>query len=171
MKTFRNTRSDASGKAVRRGPSSISGFTLAETVVAVLLASIMFLAIYACFGSGWGMIKMTSQDLRATQVLMQRLERIRLCDFTQVTNASVNPPTSIEYFDPKNQGAGKGGVAYTITYSSAIPASGTIPDAYRTSMFLVTVGAWWTNGTTVHNRSMQTYVARDGIQSYVLKGP
>lgn len=155
-------------KCGRKG--SAAGFTIVETMMAVTLAAITLSALYACFASGWSLIRVTSQDLRATQILLQRLERIRLCDYSKLGDATLNPSTSTEYFDPKDQSNGGGGVLYTINCAITVPGSGSLPAAYRTNMSLVTVDAWWTNGTQVFNRSMQTYVARDGMQSYVVKG-
>ena len=158
------------GRFASDAKQAARGFTLLETLVSVLLASITLSALYACFAGGWNLIRVTSQDLRATQILLQRMERIRLCDFSQATDQVLNPSSSKEYFDPKNQNAGGGGVSYAITCAITTPSSGSLPEAYRTNMLLVSVAAWWTNGTQVFNRSMETYVARDGMQSYVVKG-
>jgi hypothetical protein len=162
-------RGRASGFAVA-GSNRALAFTLVETVIAVLLATMMLTALYTCFASGWSLIQITGQDLRATQILLQRMERVRLCDFTQIKDTGLNPSSSVEYFDPKDQGTGGGGVAYTVTFASTTPSSGSLPEAYRMNMLLVTVGTCWTNGTRVYNRSMQTYVAKDGMQSYVSGG-
>jgi Tfp pilus assembly protein PilE len=162
-------RMRASGPGVAAS-NCASGFTLVETVIAVLVATVMLTALYACFACGWSLIKITDQDLRATQIVLQRMERVRLCNFTQVKDTGLNPSTSLEYYDPKDQPNGGGGVAYTVTYSNATPAAGSLPEAYRTNMLLVTVGASWTNGTKAYNRSMQTFVARDGMQPYISSG-
>ena len=130
----------------------------------------MFTALYAGFSYGLATMGVTRQDLRATEIILQRLERVRLCSFSQVTDTSINPATSTEYYDPADQSSGYGGVPYTLTFSATVPASGALPDAYRTNMLLVTVGAAWTSGNLQHSRSMQTYVAQNGIQSYVATG-
>jgi prepilin-type N-terminal cleavage/methylation domain-containing protein len=147
-----------------------AGFTLPEAMIAVLLAAVMLVALYGCFASGYSMMRVSREDLRATQIILQRMERLRLCTFDQVKDPKVNPPLVTEYFDPVHQNNGGGGIAYTITYSNSYPPMGTVPLGYRTNMLLVTVNASWISGKNKRNRSMQTYVARDGIEGYVSTG-
>jgi len=90
-----------------------------------------------------------------------------LCAFDQLTNTVYNPSTFTESFDPKDDATHAGGVTYNGTYTSVVPAAGSLPDAYRTSVLLVTVNLNWTSGNMQHSRSMQTYAARDGIAGYV----
>ena len=162
-------------KAFHRSPeisarASAAAFTLLEGMVSLGVGGIALIALYAGFTYGFATIDVTRQDLRATEIIVQRLERVRLCSFNQVTNTSVNPLTSVEYYDPPDQTNGAGGIAYTVTFNASVPASGTLPDAYRTNMLLVTVGASWSSGNLQHSRSMQTYVAQNGIESYVSTG-
>jgi hypothetical protein len=145
----------------------LSGFTVPEALIGILLAAIMLLALYGCFASGYSMLTVTREDLRATQILLQRLERVRLCTFDQVKNAAVNPSITTEYFAPDQQGSGSPGVLYTVKYTSAVPTPGSVPEPYRTNMLLVTVGAEWMSGKVKRTRSMQTYVARDGMEGYI----
>jgi len=153
-----------------RPVASAAGFTLVESVMAIGLASIMFIALHACFAAGFSMVGVTREDLRATQIIIQRMERVRLCTFDQLKNSSLNPPSTIEYYDPANQGKGQGGVAYTVTFASSIPPAGSLAEAYRTNMLLINVGASWNSGNIKRSRSMQTYVSKDGMQAYVSDG-
>jgi hypothetical protein len=145
-------------------------FTVPEALIAVLLAALMLVALYGCFASGFSMMRVSREDLRATQIILQRMERLRLCTFDQVQNPNINPPIVMEYFDPVNKDKGGGGVGYTVTFTSSYPPMGTVPLAYRTNMLLVTVKASWISGKNKCNRSMQTYVTRDGIEGYVSTG-
>src|SRR5688572_18287622 len=137
-------------------------------MIAVLIAAVMLVALYGCFASGYSMLKVTREDLRATQIIIQRMERLRLCSFDQVRDPVVNPPVTQEYFNPNS--SANGGVLYTVTFSNRFPQIGTIPGAYRTNMLLVTVNASWTSGKIKRNRSMQTYVARQGLEEFVSDG-
>lgn len=146
-------------------------FTLPEVVLATFLGVVMFTALFASFASGYALTEIAREDLRATQILLTRLERVRLCAWESVTNATINPPTFEEYYDPTDAFSAGGGVVYKGTFTATMPQGPIIPDAYRTNMLLVTVGVSWTNSSKVVNqRSMRTYVARYGMQSYVLKG-
>jgi hypothetical protein len=145
---------------------AVSGFSLTETVIAVALSAIMVGALYACCGFGFKTIEVTREDLKASQIMLSRLEAIRLCTFSQVTNPTNNPATFTEYFDSKNQK----GVVYNGTFSAALPPVGTIPEGYRTNMLLVSVGLSWTSDNIARYRNYQTYVARDGIEGYISAG-
>ncbi len=147
-----------------------SGFTLTETVVAIALGSMMFAGIYTCFAWGFGTVRTARENLRATQIILKRMETIRLCNFTQLTDTNYNPATFTDYYDPKDQSGGMGGAVYSGTYTALMAASGALPDSYRSNMLLITIGVSWTSGNVQRSRSMQTYVAQNGIDGYVATG-
>jgi type II secretory pathway pseudopilin PulG len=148
-----------------------AGFTLVEALVAFGLGGIMLLALYASFAYGFTSVRMARENLRATQILLKRMEGVRLCTFAQVTNATYTPQSFTEYYDPTDQTNGSGGgVLYTGTYSATVPTNLT-GTSYASDMRLITVTVNWTNynraNPIAHTRQMQSYVARNGIQSYV----
>ena len=140
---------------------SASGFTL---------SAIMFTSLYGAFASGFATVRVNRENLRATQIMLSKLEGIRLCTFDQLTNTVYNPATFTESFDPKDDASHTGGVVYNGTYTSAMPGPGSLPNTYRTNMLLVTANLNWTSGNMQHSRTMQTYAARDGIAGYVSVG-
>lgn len=142
-----------------------AGFTLVETLVAMGLGSVMMAALYSCFGTGFSALRAAREDLQATQIMLNRMERIRLCTWSQVTNPAYNPPVSTEYFDP-----GDNQIPCRVTFKATVPPVGSLPEAYRNDLLLVTVQVIWTSGHIQHRRSLQTYVAKNGIQSYVSTG-
>lgn len=147
-----------------------TGFTLAESVIAIAVGSLMFAGLYACFGWGFTTVRVARENLRATQIILKHMESLRLCSFTQLIDTNYNPATFKDYYDPKDQSSGAGGAVYSGTYSATVPASGTVPDSYRTNMLLITIGVNWTSGNLQRSRSMQTYVAQNGIDGYVATG-
>src|ERR1041384_2859496 len=109
------------------GRALVRAFTLVETMVAVLvLGTIMVPALYASFTIGFATVRVTREDLRATEMLVQRMETLRICPFEEVRTNTLRNPTSVKETN--------GGAIYTITFSNAVPASGTLPDSYRTNM-------------------------------------
>jgi type II secretory pathway pseudopilin PulG len=156
-----------SGTTENKKHRGTAAFTLAETIIGMGLAGLMLSAFMACFSFGMGMVRLSREDLRATQILLQRMERVRLCTFDQVRNTTVNPPTATESYCPVAQADGGGGVLYTVTFSNSVPPLGRLPEGYRTNVLLVTATATWTSGNIQHQRSMETYVAREGIAGYV----
>jgi len=58
--------------------SACSAFTLVEVMVAVWLGAIMFVGLYLGFSQGFAVIQLTRENLRATQILQEKAETIRL---------------------------------------------------------------------------------------------
>ncbi|HTL58495.1 MAG TPA: hypothetical protein VL361_22600 [Candidatus Limnocylindrales bacterium] len=142
-----------------------AAFTLAEVVVAVFVLGTIGGGFCLALSSGFSVLQTTREDLRATQILMQKIEAVRLCTWSQLGNVSFQ-----EKYDPLSTSTNQG-VAYfgTVTVGPAT----SIPDtaSYAPNMALVTVNLNWTNynrGTAIpHARQMQTQVARYGLQNYI----
>jgi type II secretory pathway pseudopilin PulG len=140
-----------------------AAFTLVETVVATSITAVMVPAIYASLVAGFAMLQVTRENLRATQIIVQRMEAIRLSPYTLIQNPSSYPTNSTDYYCTNGK---TNGVAYTVGYNCQ-PGPASLPPSYRTNMVLVTVNASWTSGKVQRTRSMQTYVAKNGIQRFV----
>ena len=141
-------------------------FTLVETVVATFVTALVLPGLYACFAAGFSMIQSTRENLRATQIVVQRMEAIRLSPYKFLQDPTAYPTNATDYYCPSGKTNGATGAAYTVTYNWA-PGPSTLPPSYRSNVVLVTVGASWTSGNVQRTRSMQSYVARYGIQRLV----
>src|SRR5215472_7102260 len=150
-----------------RSRAASCGFTLIETAVSLPIVAVVMVSLYACFTQGFNVVGQEREDLRATQIILKQLERIRLSPFNQLTSTNYNPQTFTDYFDPADRSSGGGGTVYTGTFTPSVPAVGTLPESYRTNMLLITIGVSWTSANIQHSRSMQTWVAQNGIQSYI----
>jgi len=156
--------------APKADEGSASGFTLVENVVALSIVAIMLTSLYGGFASGFSTMCTSREAQRATQIMLTKLETVRLSNYTLLSDKGYNPTSFTDYFDPKNVANGAGGIVYTGTFTPSVPLAGTIPESYRTNMTLITVSVSWTSGKVQHTRTMQTYAARDGIESYVSLG-
>jgi len=139
---------------------------LMETVVATLIAGIMLPILYTGAASSFSTALSTRENLRATQIIVQRMEALRLVPYKTLQDPVAYPTNYTEYYNPSGQTNGTRGTAYTITYNWA-PGPSSLPPSYRTNMLLVTVSASWNSGNVQRTRSMQSYVTRYGIQHYV----
>jgi len=143
-----------------------SGFTLAEVLVAVLVLAIIAVAFYGALSSGFSVVQSTREDLRATQILMQKVEAIRLCTWSQLTNFTFQ-----EQYDPTATSSTSGGVVYNGTVSDGSATNIPNSAAYASNMRLITLTLNWTNyngrAPVSHARQMQTQVARYGLQNYI----
>jgi Tfp pilus assembly protein PilV len=151
--------------SVRR--TAQSAFTVAEVVVAVLVLTVVATAYYAGLSYGFEITQSSRENLRATQIMMQKTEAIRLCTWSQLTN-TINFK---ENYDPLGATNKTAGTLYAGALSTN--SASAIPDtvSYKKNMRQVTVTIYWTNynGKTpvVHSRQMQTQVARYGLQNYL----
>jgi type II secretory pathway pseudopilin PulG len=137
-----------------------------EILVSILMAGIMLPALFIGLGFAFSGMQAMRENCRATQIMVQRMEAIRLAAYSTLQNPTAYPTNSTEYYSPSGQPSGKGGTPYTISYNWA-SAPSALPPSYRTNMMLVTVTAAWKSGSVQHTRSMQSYVAKYGIQRYV----
>lgn len=150
----------------REASRRTSAFTLADVIVAVFVLGTIGGAFCIALSSGFSVIQTTREDLRATQIMMQKVEAVRLCTWSQLTNFDFQ-----ESYDPlsgTNQSAGAkyfGNVV--IGPASTVPGSA----SYAPNMCQVTVNLSWTNYNlnvpVVHTRQVQTQVARYGLQNYI----
>jgi Tfp pilus assembly protein PilV len=147
-------------------PLARSGHTLAEVLVAAAFLGISVISLYTGFFSGFQLTHMSRENVRATQIMVKKLETIRLCSWEQLSNF---PATFQETFDAGPIQNGTRDLIYygTVTFG---PPDAVGDTSYKTNMLLVTVSLAWTNlnGRTpiVHQQQMQTHVARYGSQNY-----
>lgn len=148
------------------GQSSASAYTLMEVLVAVFVLAVIGLAYYAALASGFSLVQSTREDLRATQIMTQKIEAIRLCTWSQLTNFNFQ-----ESYDPLAATNNSQGTVYYGSVALVAPASITNNPSYYANMKQVTVSLAWTNYNgkipLAHSRQMQTQVARYGLQNYV----
>ena len=138
--------------------------TLVETVIAVVILSIASAGIVGSINYGMFMMRLARENGRATQVMLEKLESIRLYDWDQVTAAGFVPATFTNVYDPQG-GVNQQGVVYygTMTVSNS-PWATTY--AAKLMQFTVTV-SWTTAGKINHYRELSTLVAQNGMQPYV----
>jgi hypothetical protein len=145
-------------------------YTLAEVMVGVAMMGILFTSLYAGMSSGFALTQVARENLRATQIMLERMEGIRLYNWNQLVYSNMIPTWFTSYYYPLTNAGESRGIPYvgrlTITNASLSPAP-----TYSGDMRLVTVQIWWTNslGTNkvVRTRQMQTYVGRMGLQNYI----
>src|SRR5690242_10568055 len=91
-------------------------FTLIETIVATFLAAVMLPTLYASTAAGFAMIKISRENLRATQILVQRVEAIRLSSYN---SAKGFPTNATDYYCASGATNNASGAVYTVTYNWA----------------------------------------------------
>jgi len=144
-------------RAIRPG-----AFTLVEVVVALALIALLVAAVYSAITSGMGTIRMARENLRATQILLEKTEVIRLYHWEQLNSGYV-PTQFVANYDTASTSTNSG-ILYYGTVKIAPAVTGT---TYADDMREVTVSVNWKTGSIKRTRQMKTYVCRSGIQNYV----
>jgi hypothetical protein len=150
-------------------------YTLAEIMVSVFVLAVMLTSLYAGFSSGFAIVKLSQENLRATQIMVQKLEDVRIYTWSQVTNTTFLRTNFTDYYNPSGTNNSTTGATYSGSVLVA-NADASIPADYRNRMKAITITLFWTNflqkpntNVIVRSRQMQTQVARYGMQDYIYK--
>lgn len=141
-------------------------FSLVEAVVGLAILGITFTALYAGISSGFAVTQVARENLRATQIMLEKMECIRLYNWNQLNYSNMLPKSFVGYYYPLATNGESKGIAYygTFTITNASVYSGA---SYESSMRKVIVSISWTNGGVARSRNMSTMVSKRGIQNYV----
>lgn len=141
-----------------------SAFSLVETIIGFALLSIVFLSLLASFSSGFALVQSTRENQRATQILLEKMEVIRLYSWDQLHIPGFIPSNFVTSFFTTNEAAV--GLIYT---GEVQITDAPVSEVYANDLKLVTVNLKWTSGDRQHEREMSTFVSRYGLQNYILQ--
>ena len=137
-----------------------AAFTLIEGMIGVAVMGVVFVSLYTGMASGFQSIRTAQENLRATQVMTEKFEAIRLYNWEQINTPGFIPDTFTAKYAPNASNPG-------ITYSGTIRISAMGPEPYTTDMRMVTVVLTWQSGPRTNTRVLTSYVGRYGLQNYV----
>src|SRR5512136_482740 len=92
-------RTFSAGSVLGERKRSAAGYTFAEVLVAAAILGVVATSLYAAFSGGFFIIQSTRENLRATQVMVQKLEAIRLLTWSQLGNTNYLKPVFTEPYD------------------------------------------------------------------------
>jgi type II secretory pathway pseudopilin PulG len=150
-----------SGTAVLRG--SQCGFSLAEVMVAAGVLGFMLVSLFAGFSSGFAVLRAARENLRATQILEEKMEVIRLIKWSDVSPGFI-PTTFTAPFDADDPTNAPSGLDY---YGTVTVTNAPISETYADHLKMIHIDLSWTSGNITHKRQMTTYVSEYGLQNYI----
>lgn len=150
-------------------------FTLIEVAVAIAVIMISFGAVYGMLTMGLSISESSRENLRATQIMLDKMEGVRLYNWTQVNDPTVLISGFTNYFFETNNVGLSTATGYGIQYTGMVTVAAVpFTTTYSSSMRQVTVtvnwnssGCGWNSGKLAHTRTMATYVAQQGMQNYI----
>lgn len=166
-------------------------FTLPEVLVAIALVGIMVAALYGGMTSSTLSVTLAREDLRATQVMLEKLEIVRSYTWAQLF-PNVDPDESDEddgdTFDPDDPDYVEDDIPFTIPKTFTAPFIPGDPDnggfvyngniaivpaplteQYSNSLAQVTIEVIWTSGGITRTRQMRSFFAQYGMQNNITR--
>lgn len=145
--------------------NSQAASSLAEVLAAVTILGISAAGLMAAMANGFRTVEFARENQRATQILMEQAEMIRLYSWDQINSPGIVPTNFTAVFDPQADG-GKG-LSYRCKVAIANVPSSVFSTSYAANMRQVTLILNWTSKDVPRSRTNYTLVAKDGFQNYV----
>jgi prepilin-type N-terminal cleavage/methylation domain-containing protein len=165
MKTecrYREKTRPGTGWLVRNLPDGAheGGFTLVELLVAVFILAVVVYSLYSGYAFGFTVIRVSQENVRASQLAAQKLETLRIYGWSQTASNNFIPANFITSYAP---GAASPGTSYT---GRIAIASAPVTESYASTLRQATVTLTWASGGVLRTRSMTTFISQYGIQTY-----
>jgi len=132
-------------------------------MVALSVLGFMVVSLYAGFSSGFAVLRVARENLRATQVLQERMEVLRLIKWDDVAPGFIPMTFTAPFYATEPTNTTVGAFGYTGTVIITNPPAETYSDHLR----MIQIGLTWTSGNVTRSRQMTTYVSRYGLQNYL----
>lgn len=139
------------------------GFSLIEVMVGMMIAGIVITSLYASFSSGFAITESARENLRATQIMVEKMETVRLYTWDQINTPGFIPTSFTNYYAEGSGTTNRGFKYFGRTSISNAP----LGTSYSNDMKLVTIDLTWANGSQPRTRQMTSLVARYGLQAYI----
>jgi len=137
-------------------------FTLVEVIIGAGILVFTVVSLYGAFSFGFSTIKLSQEEVRADQILVQKLETLRVYDWSRITNNYVPTNFASTYSTT--------GPEHGVTYYGSLSVTPFIPsrvnESYSDSLRLVNASVEWISGGISRTRSMTTLISQYGIQTY-----
>lgn len=147
------------GSPAKRGSR---GSAIMEALMTSAIVGTMGGGLIGTFTYGFMAMQMVRENQRATQIILEKVETLRLYSWDQVMAPGFIPPTFTAVFDPQ---ADEDGMTYSGSVEITEPSSGS---AYGGNLRELVVTVTWTSvNKAQRTRTLATYIAKDGLQNYV----
>jgi prepilin-type N-terminal cleavage/methylation domain-containing protein len=145
--------------------ADFAAFTLIEVMVGLALIALVGTGLYAGIGAAFTQLRLSRENLRATQILEGKMEVVRQYNWDQVANLPGFIPTSFtESFFANNPTNSTSNFMFTgnVTVTNA-----PITESYSNDLRMIKIRLTWTSGGVRHQRQAITFVSQYGLQRYV----
>jgi hypothetical protein len=132
-------------------------------MIGVSVLAVGMAGLYTGFVQGYRLLGAIREDRRATQILLQTTETLRLYTWSQLHDTNFLPQTFTTSFDPDS--SSNSGLTYTGQIAvTSFPGS---IESYSNNISLVTLSLNWRSQSISHQRQINTLVTSNGLYTYV----
>jgi len=138
-------------------------FSLVEVMFATVIIAVVFVSLYVAISQGFGVVQVARENLRATQIMQEQVEILRILNWDQVTTnpAPWNFNASFYPANLTNQG---------VVYSGSVNITNApVSSTYTTDVRLAVVSLSWMSGKVSRRRELRTLVSHYGLHNYFLR--
>lgn len=146
----------------RKPETATLAFTLAEVLVAAAIGAFVFSGFFLCLTQGVTVTRLARENLRASQILEQQMETIRLYTWDQINSNGFVPTSFVFPIDPTSTNTN----TTAIYIGSIIITNTAMTESYSNDHVQVTVNVKWTNSFVQRTRQMTTIVSKYGLHNY-----
>lgn len=158
------------GQPGRTELRSQRGFTLVEVMVAVIILAAVFVGFYVNLKQGFASVETSRENLRATQIMEQQMETIRLYTWSQINSNGYVPTSFTSAFTPDTNGLTRSHWVNNLVYTGTVTISANtgMTESYAADHVLVTVSLTWHSdaNNTTNSAKMSTLVSKYGLHNY-----
>ena len=154
----------------RKGQRRKEAFLLVEAVIGMALLGLVFMAMYTGLCTTAFSLQLSRENLRATQLMTEKLETIRLYGWKKIGDPLFILPRTFNYQVPVYPDdpslPGNNATVRTFNVDFTIDAA-PVTEIYGKDMRMVTIKLSWQTGKLKRARSMSTLVSKYGLNKYV----
>jgi hypothetical protein len=133
-------------------------------MVGFLLIGGMAVTLYLGMSQGFAVVQLARENLRATQILQEKMESIRLISWTQINTSGFVPRNFTAPFYANEDEQSTDGLIYS---GQVIITNVPFNESYSSDLRLVVAEVTWMSGNVPRHRSMRTMVSEYGLQNYI----
>lgn len=136
-----------------------------EVMVGIALMAVMITALYSGFTFAFAEVRLARENVRATQILQEKMEVVRLYNWDQVTQPGFIPTSFSEaYYVGNPTNAPTSNFSYS---GSVVVTNAPVTESYAGDLRMVQIQVSWKSGNVTRKRLMTTFVSQYGLQKYV----
>ena len=134
----------------------------------IAVLGIMFASFFGGLSQSLSIVQASREHLRATQIMTEKMDTIRLYTWQQITTPGYIPQTFQVPFNPTANLTNLSTGAAGITFNGAVRIQqSSLTESYKDAIREIKITLTWQSGKVTRQAEMSTFVSQYGMQSYI----